>query len=91
MAAGSCCAQILWLKQHIKDYEVVVSEVTTFCDSSSAIVITQNHVLHTRCKHIVVNHHFICDHVKQKNVGDREDSQLTSNVLTKIVYVKGSI
>lgn len=48
MTVGRCCAQILWLKQQLKDYEAVVSEVPIFCDSSSAIAITQNPVLHTR-------------------------------------------
>lgn len=68
MAARSYCAQILWLKQRLKDYEVDVSEVPIFCDSSSAISITQNLVLHTRCKHMDKRDHFIGDHVGKKNV-----------------------
>ena len=68
MAAGSCCAQILWLKQQLRDYEINISEVPIFCDSSSAIAITQNPVLHTRCKHVDERHHFIRDHVEKKNV-----------------------
>lgn len=31
MAAGSCYAQILWLKQQLKDYKILVSNVPIFC------------------------------------------------------------
>ena len=68
MAAGSCCAQILWMKQQLSDYDVEAKETPTFCDNTSAIAITQNPVLHSRTKHIDVRFHFIRDHVKKKNV-----------------------
>ena len=68
MAAGSCCAQILWLKQQLKDYGIPVSKVPIFCDNTSAIALTVNPVYHTRCKHIDIRHHFIRDHVEKKDI-----------------------
>ena len=68
MAAGSCCAQILWMKQQLSDYDVKAKETPIFCDNTSAIAITQNPVLHSRTKHIDVRFHFIRDHVEKKNV-----------------------
>ena len=38
------------------------------CDSSSAISLTKNHVLHARTKHIDVRHHFLWDHVDKKDI-----------------------
>ena len=68
MAAGSCCAQVLWMKQQLCDYDVEAKEIPIFCDNTSAIAITQNPVLHSRTKHIDVRYHFIRDHVEKKNV-----------------------
>ena len=68
MAAGSCCAQILWMKQQLSDYDVEAKETPIFCDNTSAIAITQNPVLHSRTKHIDVRFHFIRDHVEKKNM-----------------------
>ncbi|XP_057779868.1 secreted RxLR effector protein 161-like [Salvia miltiorrhiza] len=68
VAAGSCCSQILWLVQQLKDYGIEEREVPIYCDSSSAIAITENPVHHSRCKHISIRHHFIRDHVEKKDV-----------------------
>ena len=68
MAAASCCAQVLWMKQQLSDYDVEAKEIPIFCDNTSAIAITQNPVLHSRTKHIDVRYHFIRDHVEKKNV-----------------------
>ncbi|XP_057811608.1 secreted RxLR effector protein 161-like [Salvia miltiorrhiza] len=68
MAAGSCYSQILWLVQELKDYRIEESKVPIYCDSSSAIAISQNHVHHTRIKHVSIRHHFIRDHVEKKDI-----------------------
>ncbi|XP_057790848.1 uncharacterized mitochondrial protein AtMg00810-like [Salvia miltiorrhiza] len=47
---GSCCSQILWLVQQLKDYGIEERKVPIYCDSSNAIAITKNHVHHSRCK-----------------------------------------
>ncbi|XP_075504384.1 secreted RxLR effector protein 161-like [Primulina tabacum] len=68
LAVGSCCSQILWIQQQLKDYGIQASESPIFCDNTSAIAITQNPVLHSRTKHIDIRHHFIRDHVQKKNI-----------------------
>lgn len=68
MAAGSCCSQILWLKQQLMDYNNQAEEMPIYCDSTSAISITQNPVLHTRYNHIEIRHHFIRDYMGKKDI-----------------------
>ena len=60
--------QVLWLKQHLRDYEVETGQVPIFCDSSSVIAITLNLVHHSKTKHIDIRHHFILDHVEKNDV-----------------------
>ena len=47
IAAGSCCAQILWIKQQLSDFGVTMHNVLIFCDNTSAINITKNTVQHS--------------------------------------------
>ncbi|KAK6153453.1 hypothetical protein DH2020_013092 [Rehmannia glutinosa] len=68
IVAGSCCAQVLWMRQQLRDYEIEEKEIPIMCDNTSAIAITQNHVLHSRTKHIDVRYHFIRDHVEKKDI-----------------------
>ncbi|XP_068497825.1 secreted RxLR effector protein 161-like [Phaseolus vulgaris] len=63
IAAGSCCAQILWIKQQLEDFGVKMSKVPLLCDNTSAINLTKNHIQHSRTKHIEIRHHFIRDHI----------------------------
>ena len=58
IAAGSCCAQLLWMKQTLIDYGINQGTMTLFCDNTSAINISKNPVQHSRTKHID-RHHFI--------------------------------
>jgi len=69
VAVGSCCAQILWLKQQLEDFGLKISKVSLLCDNTSAINLTKNQIQHSRTKHIEIRHHFIRDHV---NNGDCE-------------------
>ena len=54
IAAGSCCAQLLWMTQTLKDYGIYVKHVPLLCDNESAIKIGHNPVQHSRTKHIEV-------------------------------------
>jgi len=63
IAAGSCRAQILWIKQQLEDIGLKVSKVPLFCDSTSVINLTKNQVQYSRTKHIEIRHHIIRDHV----------------------------
>ncbi|KAK2995198.1 hypothetical protein RJ640_000503 [Escallonia rubra] len=59
VAAGSCCAQVLWMRQTLRDFGVLIDHIPIMCDSSSAIDISKNHVQHSRTKHIDIRHHFL--------------------------------
>ena len=50
MAAGSCCAQILWLKQQLEDFGLKISKVPLLCDNTSVINLTKNQIQHSRTK-----------------------------------------
>jgi len=69
IAAGSCCAQILWIKQQLEDFGLKINKVPLLCDNTSAINMTKNQVQHFRTNHIEIRHHFIQDHI---NNGDCE-------------------
>ena len=47
IAAGSCCAQLLWMTQTLKDYGIYVKHVPLLCDNESAIKIGHNLVQHS--------------------------------------------
>ena len=85
VAAGSCVAQILWIKQQLLDFEIVLSKIPILCDNTSAINISKNPIQHSRKKHIDIKHHSILDHVLK---GDIElefvsTSEQLADILTK--------
>ena len=59
ISAGSCCTQLLWMRQMLADYGISQSVMPVFCDNTSAISISKNPVQHSRTKHIDIRHHFI--------------------------------
>ncbi|GKD82490.1 retrovirus-related pol polyprotein from transposon TNT 1-94 [Tanacetum coccineum] len=61
VAAAGCCANILWMKSQLTDYDIIYEKVPIFCDNTSAIAISNNPVLHSRTKHIDIIYHFIRD------------------------------
>ena len=68
VAAGSCCAQILWIKQQLKDYGESQNKIPIKCDNTSAINLTKNPIQHSRTKHVEIRHHFIRDHVENEDI-----------------------
>ena len=68
IAAGSCCAQILWMKHQLQDYGLSYTKVPIYCDNQSAIAMTGNPVQHFLTKHISIRYHFIREHVQQKEI-----------------------
>ncbi|GMI75421.1 hypothetical protein HRI_001211400 [Hibiscus trionum] len=68
ISLGSCCAQVLWMKQQLLDYGVKIETIPLKCDNTSAICLTKNPIQHSRTKHIEIRHHFIRDHVLKKDV-----------------------
>ena len=59
VAAASCCAQLLWMRQTLKDYGVTCDKVPLLCD---------NPVQHSKTKHIEIRHHFIRGHIKRGDI-----------------------
>ena len=68
ISAASCCAQLLWMRQTLKDYGVIFDKVPLLCDNMSAIQIAHNSVQHNKMKHIEIRHHFIRDHVTRGDI-----------------------
>ena len=46
VVVGSCCAQLLWMRQTLKDYGVICDKVPLSCDNESDIKISLNPVQH---------------------------------------------
>ena len=68
MALSSCCAQILWLRQQLCDFGLILNDIPIYCDNTSAISLSKNPVLHSKAKHIDIRHHFLRDHVNQGTI-----------------------
>ena len=85
ISLGSCCAQVLWMKQQLLDYGVRVETIPLRCDNTSAICLTKNLIQHSRTKHIEIRHHFIRDHVSNKVVAIEYVDTLTqiADIFTK--------
>jgi len=63
IAAGSCCAQTLWLRQQLSDFRILLNKIPINCDNTSAINLSKNFVMHSRTKHIEIRHHFLRKHI----------------------------
>jgi hypothetical protein len=62
IATGHCCAQLLWMRQTLRDYGYKLSKVPPLCYNESAIRMADNPVEHSRTKHIDICYHFLRDH-----------------------------
>ncbi|KAF7151181.1 hypothetical protein RHSIM_Rhsim02G0176400 [Rhododendron simsii] len=85
VAVGSCCAQVLWMKQQLEDFGLFFDHIPIKCDNTSAINLSKNPIQHSRTKHIDIRHHFIRDHVQRGDVVIdfvRTDNQL-ADIFTK--------
>jgi hypothetical protein len=68
VAAGQCCAQLLWTRQTLRDFGYNLSKVPLLCDNESAIRLADNPVEHSRTKHIDIRHHFLRDHQQRGDI-----------------------
>jgi len=64
VAAASCCAQLLWIKQQLKDFCIDTGCILIYYDNTSAINISKNPCQHKRTKYIDIRHHFLRDNVE---------------------------
>jgi hypothetical protein len=68
IVVGAYCAQILYMKQTLLDYGVVLEKVSLLCNNESTVKIANNPVQHSRTKHIDIRHHFLRDHVAKNDI-----------------------
>ncbi|WVZ94231.1 hypothetical protein U9M48_040147 [Paspalum notatum var. saurae] len=68
ITAASCCFQLLWMKATLSDFGLRFGRIPLLVDSTSAISVAKNPVLHSRTKHIDVRFHFLRDHYEKGDI-----------------------
>ncbi|WVZ52815.1 hypothetical protein U9M48_003837 [Paspalum notatum var. saurae] len=68
IAAASCCSQLLWMKATLSDFGLRFGKIPLLVDSTSAISVAKNPVLHSITKHIDVRFHFLRDHYEKGDI-----------------------
>jgi hypothetical protein len=68
IAAGHCCAQLLWMRQILRDYGYKLSKVPLLCDNESAIRMADNPVEHSHTKHIDIRYYFLRYHQQKGDI-----------------------
>jgi hypothetical protein len=69
IVAASCCTQVLWMKQTLKDIQVEYDEpIPIYCDNTSTISTSKNTVMHSKMKQIPIKYHFLQEKVAEKNI-----------------------
>ncbi|WVZ90051.1 LOW QUALITY PROTEIN: hypothetical protein U9M48_036384 [Paspalum notatum var. saurae] len=68
IAAASCCSQLLWMKATLSDFGLKYGRIPLLIDSTSAISVAKNPVLHSRTKHLDVRFHFLRDHYQKGDI-----------------------
>lgn len=66
MVVGSCDIQLLSIMHQLLDYDLLYELVSIICDNTSIISIYMYTVHHSKAKHINIKHHFIRDHVENR-------------------------
>jgi hypothetical protein len=85
VATGSCCMQLLLMRQTLKYYGYTLNHVPLRCDNESAIKITYNPCEYSRTKHIDIRHHFLRDHAI---MGDIVISHVRTNEQFTDIFTK---
>ena len=67
VVATSVVCQAVWMQRMLKDMSQNQQESTIiYCDNSSTIALSKNHILHNITKHIDSRYHFIRELIKIK-------------------------
>jgi hypothetical protein len=85
IAAGHCCAQLLWMRQTLRDYGYKLSKVPLLCDNERAIRMTDNPIEHSCTKHIYIRYHFLRDHQQR---GDIEIAYVSTKEKLADIFTK---
>jgi hypothetical protein len=54
VVAGQCCAQLLWMRQTLRDFGYNMSKVPLLCDNESAIRLADNPIEHNNTNHLLI-------------------------------------
>jgi len=84
IVVGTCCAQILWLKQQLSDFGLHLEHIPLRCDNTSAINLTKNPTMHSKTNHIEIRHNFIRDHIHKSDC----DIEFVDTDLQLVVFTK---
>ncbi|GJX92694.1 retrovirus-related pol polyprotein from transposon TNT 1-94 [Tanacetum coccineum] len=79
ISLSGCCAQILWMRSQLTDYEYYFNKIPLYSDSKSAIALSCNTVQHFRTKHIDVRYHFIKEQVENESITLEELKRLAES------------
>ncbi|GJU47639.1 putative ribonuclease H-like domain-containing protein [Tanacetum coccineum] len=66
IAASHCCGQVLWIQNQMLDYGYNFMQTKIHVDNKSTIYVVNNHVYHSKTKHIKIRHHFIRDSYEKR-------------------------
>jgi hypothetical protein len=84
IVAGHCCAQLLWMRQTLRDYGYKLTKVPLLCDNESAIRMADNPVEHSPLN-TAIRYHFLRDH-QQK--GDIEIAYINTKYQLADIFTK---
>ncbi|WVZ58251.1 LOW QUALITY PROTEIN: hypothetical protein U9M48_008537 [Paspalum notatum var. saurae] len=62
------CSPLLWMKATLSDFGLSFGRIPLLVDSTSAISVAKNPILHSITKHIDVRFHFLRDHYKKGDI-----------------------
>nr|GEW38262.1 copia protein [Tanacetum cinerariifolium] len=68
IALSGYCAQILWIRSQLTDYDFQFNKIHLYCKNKSALALCCNNVQHSRAKHVDVRYHFIKEQVENRMV-----------------------
>jgi hypothetical protein len=76
----------------LREFGLEFRRVPLFCDSTSAISVAKNPVLHLKTKHIEVRFHFLRDHYEKGNIDLHHiDTQTSSQICSPNLLTKPSL
>ena len=68
MALAATVCELRWYQMMIRELFNVKVQGDVLCDNQATIKLASNDGIHGRSKHIDIRHHFIRDHVRNKNI-----------------------
>lgn len=67
-ALAHTTSEILWIKSLLDELSIPFLPLTLLCDNLSAMLLSHNHILHARTKHVELDIHFIYERIITKKL-----------------------